>query len=405
MQIIINKLLFGMHWKTALSDNQKEINTMVAAEKATAYAIVTAGGQRTFGFSQLKKSTKAKSAAAVVAHIFGQTGGVFLHQISPDLCAFIGVESGMPVEDQVGPRDQMMKEARAFIAEHFEAGTIVSGDIDSEDFTKVEAFDIAQLAVEFGQVGKIIGVSSVGTKIAIGVAAVVVATLLVFWSDIEQAISPPKPLPAVATPQDKYRQLVSNALAEVGKAGLFRSSVMPPFIAMADSLPFSAPGWLFESIKCAGADCVATWKRMKGGNAEGILDALNVGPKDASVSFPSVDKLQKKLTFAAAAQGQVVELSENATLDPKVLTWVQDLKDRGFEPKYSSATPLVPPETGFSPAKESIALVGDYVIEIPYRDIKDVANMPNSMTIDHVEINVQDNKRIVATIRGKYYAH
>lgn len=409
MSAIFKKLAFGLQWSIAINDSKKELSTLIADHKGTAHAAVSSGPALAYGFANVKKASGTRSAAAIFATMHGDKSALFVHDLDAPSCALIAVDGGLPVEgmDQVGTRAEMLRTAVAYIAAQNELGKPPSlfGDADYADWgtQDYQVMPIEKLLEGYADIGKMHVVSDVKVKLAVIVAGSVLAVGAWFNNEIMDWFSPAKPTAAVVTPQGKYHQKVIERIAEIEKADLFRSDVMPAYSEFATKLPFSVPGWQMDKLVCKDNNCRGNWKRLKGGSAEVILAALKVDKNDPSVSFPSVDELQKDMKFERPLKPQSLEYSSNATLDARVLSWVQTLKDSGYDPKYGTPVKLVAPEANVVPAPADNILVGEYAITLPYRNLADVMQIPNSMTIEQIEVTTSDNK-INAVISGKYYA-
>lgn len=409
MTEVVNKIAYGLKWCTAINDGKKELESLVAEHKATFHTTAANSAGRMYGLSSAKKLNGTRSAAAIMATLLAETGGVFVHQITPDLACCIAIENGLPVPemDEVGTRTDMIELAKKYVASRSDTdGKItIYGDADYSELDGLEYQAMDREIIEKSPVaaGKLVPASDKKGKAIIATMGVVAALGVIFSDDLIAMVQPQKPKVAPPTQQQIYHQQVQAAIEKIEIADQFRNDIMPAFAEFAGNLPFSVPGWEMDSIECIDTKCKATWQRTMGGSAEGILAALRIEKNDASVSFPTVDKLQKEMKFSRPVRRQPLEFSSNATLDPKVLTWVQSLKDRRYDPKYSTPIRLVVPPANVEPNKEDVVLVGEYTINVPYRELPDVVKLTNSMTVERIEVKVLE-KKITASIQGKYYA-
>lgn len=406
MQQVVRKLAFGLEWRVSISDEARELAQLCAEAKANVYTIASRGQQYRYGLGRLKKVAGVRSAAALLAHLLGEQGGVFVHQIGDGQCCCIAVTQHLPVEgmDRVGARADMLACAAGYLEQGAAAGRRLYGDVTPDELPDCVPMGLEKLADSISENGRMAARGLIPPKWAAAAAVCAMCVLAWFSGDLFDAMQAPAVAAAPATPQAQYRDRVAAAVAEVSKAGRFRVDLLPAFTALADTLPFAVSGWEFEQLSCEDVRCKALWRRVRGGSVAGMLAALHVDGEDASVSFPTVDTLQKELALQWTPHTRTLEYAPNAMLDPGVLAWVQSLKDRGYEPRYSAPVPLVAPASGLKPGKDAVVQAGDYSISLPYREIDDLSQLPNSMTIDHFHIKVV-NGQIVATIQGKYYAH
>jgi hypothetical protein len=405
MQQVVRKLVFGLTWRISISDEARELAQLCGEARANAYTEAGWDQQHRYGMGRLKKPAGLRAAAAVLGYLLGEQGGVFVHQVGNGACCCVAVARHLPVEgmDRIGTRADMLACAADYLGRAEADGVRLYGDVATEELPGCSPLGLDRLVDSSGEIGRMQAYHRINPRWAAIAAAGVMSLLAWFGGDLMDAWQPPAVAAAAPSAQLRYRDRVNAAVAEVVKGGHFQADLMPAFTALADALPFAVNGWAFEHLSCEDMRCKAAWRRLPGGSAAAMLAALHVDGDDGSVSFPSVDTLQKELALPLTPHARKLLYAPNAMLDPAVLDWVQGLKDRGYEPKYSSPSPLVAPDPGLKPGRDALVLVGDYAITLPYRETADLSQLPDSMTIDHIEIRVIDHQ-IVATLRGKYYA-
>lgn len=100
-----------------------------------------------------------------MATLLAETGGVFVHQVTPDLACCIAIENGLPVPgmDEVGARPDMIALAKTYVESRREAGEKITvyGDADYSELEGLEyqAMDREIIEKSPANVGKLIAAS------------------------------------------------------------------------------------------------------------------------------------------------------------------------------------------------------------------------------------------------------
>ncbi|MEX5747568.1 hypothetical protein [Massilia sp. X63] len=411
MVVVARKLAFGMEWCTSTSDTRDEMANEAKRLKANVYTEVIGEVGRMYGFAEVKKWRKVRSAAAAVADSLSD-GGIFIHRINDDdqhCLIAIDIERRMPVlgMDRVGTRNEVISAALAFIKKQPEYASKVFGDLHVEEIKGAQALTLDRIAADAVISAELKPVRQTDSRIVLGLMCVVAATAVLFSDDISEMMAP-APAAPVVPPAELYRNQVAAAVTEISTANQFPSSVMGGFIPFLASVPGQAAGWHIESLKCVSTDCTAVWKRQTGATSEGFLRALNVPANDPSVTFYDVDYAKRTLSFEKVGEGKKLILAPNSTFSEIVGSWLQSLSDRQLErPTLDALKPLVP-ENGVQVAPGERPQFATYQFTVPFQetDLKAVANLPDMMTIEQIELSrgaSVESKPYIKFI-GKYYA-
>jgi hypothetical protein len=411
MTHIVHGLAFELDWHTALSDDKKELKVL-NSNRGNVYAEVSYDTSRKYGFAEVKKYEGVHSAAAGLADVFPD-GVIFIHNIGPDLACCIVIAHHLPISgmDRVGSRTEMLECATDFLTKRTpeDVPMPVYGDLTPDEFPTAQPYSLNQLFEDGQGRGALKPVTSYNQKmIGIGIAILALA-LTWFGADAWDAMQPKKEAPP-PDPKVIHHQTVTAAINDVVEKNKFPVDVLAGFIPFAENLAATAPGWEFEQLYCIDTKCTATWKRNSGGTSQSILEALSIANNDSTVSFNDIDHMTRELSFEKTTTAKKLLLVPIATFSKLVITLLQERKDKGYHPNTSTMNPLVPPPAGVNIPLEDNPKVGDYVLEVPFREVYEVAKLPDLMTIDTIEVRTrgaregQGRKEIVVTFKGKYYA-
>lgn len=402
------RLVFGMSWRTAISDDRKELHDYAKELSANSYVEVAFDVKHKYGFISLKKLDKAQSAAVILGQLLEGGNGIFVHQINRDEHCFIAVRETLPVEDCdiVGSRETVIAAAKKYAEESRKKDGIAPKLYgDAEEIGGAISLPISKLIDEGEDLGEIKRVRSINGKAAIIAAGVVLMAGAWFGPDLMQSISD-KPK-VVIDPKAEYHKVVVAAVNAVVDTKEFPANVMPGYIEFISSFPTEVVGpnrngkWKLDTLSCIKTDCIATWKREGNVTNADFLKALAIEPGDLSISFPGVDAIARQVKFQKHESPGKLLLGTQLKFGETVLSWLQTLKDK---PRTDPLTPLVPAPGGFKPDPIDMPMVGGYAFTVPYNELDKVASLPNVLTIEQITLTYRDPQNIKFEIQGKYYA-
>jgi len=402
------RLVFGMSWRTAISDDRKELQDYAKELSANSYVEVAFDVKHKYGFASLKKLDKAQSAAVILGQILEGGNGIFVHQISRDEHCFIAVRETLPVEDCdiVGSRETVIAAAKKYAEESRKKDGIAPKLYgDAEEIGGAIALPISKLIDEGEDLGEIKRVRSINGKAAIIAAGVVLMAGAWFGPDLMDMTSD-KPK-VVIDPKAEHHKVVAAAINAVVDMKEFPANVMPGYIEFVSTFPTEVAGenrngkWKLDTLTCIQTDCTATWKREGDVTNADFLKALAIAPGDMSISFPGVDAIARKVKFNKDETAGKLLLGTQLKFGETVLSWLQTLKDK---PTTDPLTPLVPVPGNIKPDPIDMPMVGGYSFTVPYSELNKVASLPNVITIEQITLTYRDRQNIKFEIRGKYYA-
>lgn len=399
----IDGVLFGLEWRTSISDDKKELARISEDVKANAYVAVHYGGNHKYGLCDLKKIDKQRSAAAALAGMIEGGNGIFVHLLdeASGLTCLIAIRDHLPVVglDLVGTREEMLKRLKEYRLERKEDhGLKVYGD-----YTQALALTLADLlqAAESATVFR--PVSSRNVPLIMGVVTVLAIAGTWFGPDLFDLVTPTKP-PPPPDPRVEHHRVVVAEIDRIVALNQFPSNVMAGFIPFAGRLPAEVEGWQLVTVTCADTDCKALWKRKNGGTTKGFMAALNISPTDTSLSFPSVDQIIRDVSFKKGAEQKKLLLGTRNKFGELIISWFQELQDQKQNPTISDNTALIPvPAVADIPAADK-PLVGNYTFSVPYGKLIDVAKLPDVMIIEIITMTYKERGSANVEFRGKYYA-
>lgn len=411
MSFVAKKLAFGMDWCTATSDSRDEMTKEAKRLKANVYTEVGGEVGRVYGFAELKGWKGVRSAAAAVADSLAE-GGIFIHKINDqDKSCLIVIDPDrrQPVlnMDQTGKRDKIIATAKAYIEKHPAYASKVYGDVLDSEIKGAHPLTLDRIASDAVVSGELKPVTQVDKRLLLVVMGSIAASAVLFSEDLTALVTPAPEKP-VETLEVQYKNQVAAAVAEVVKSNQFPASVMAGFMPFLATVPGEAAGWHIESLKCVSTECSAIWKRKTGATSEGFLRALNIPANDPSVTFYDVDFAKRTVSFEKPASTKQLVLAPNSTFSEIVGSWLQGLSDRQLErPMINALAPLIPDNGAVLKAGEK-PLVGTYSFTVPFleRDLQAVANLPEMMTIEQIELTrgASAEAKTIIKFSGKYYA-
>lgn len=410
MPFVARGLVFGMTWYTSTSDSRDEIKILAKRLKANAYVEVSGAEQsRMYGFVDLKNMKGIFSAAAGVAAALTD-GGIFLHKLDLDgtTCLIaIDPERRMPVQgmDLVGKRAEMVKLANEYITTNKAFDIKVYGDAQAAEIAGATAMQIERVISEAAISGDIKPVKTVDSRWLFGAMAVLTVIATWFSEDIVGLVTP-APTQPVQTLEAQYRNQVKDAVSQVVAVNQFPSNVMGGFLPFLSTVAGEADGWKIESLTCTDTKCEQVLKRGPGATSEGLLRALKLPPNDPSIAFYDVDYAKRLMTFSKLSDAKKLVIAPNSTFSSLVGSWFQGLTDRGLaRPTIGPLAPMVP-ENGAKLQAGDMPQVGQYTFTVPLAepDLQAIANLPDMMTIESIEVRREGDKKMTAKFNGKYYA-
>lgn len=403
------RLVFGMDWRTAISDDREELLAYSKQLDANCYVEAAFDVKHKYGFVKLKKLDKAQSAAVILGQVLEGGNGIFIHQLNREQHCFIAVRDSLPVQDCdiVGSREEVIQAAKTY-AENSRKNDGVAPKFfgDVTEFGGAITLGITRLIEEGEGIGEIRRVRSLNAKAAMIAITVTLLAGAWFAPDLMQMVSSE---PAVKIdPKDEHRKAVVAAIDSVVALKQFPANVMPGYIKFATSFPaeVAAPGrpddgWKLDTMTCDGTDCTANWKRQGRATNKDFLDAMAIQPGDGSISFPGVDVISRKVTFIKDDTPGKLVLATQLKFGETVLSWLQTLADR---PRTDPMAPLVPIAGGFTPDQADMPLTGSYAFTVPYSELGKVSSLPNALTIERITLTYKDRQNIKFEFQGKYYA-
>lgn len=405
------RLIFGMSWRTAISDSREELIGYSKALDANCYVEAAFDVKHKYGFCKLKKVDKAQSAAVILGQILEGGSGIFIHQISRGEHCFIAVRDSLPVEecDIVGTREQVISAAKSY-AEAIKKKDGVTPKYygDADEISGCTTLNIPKLIDEGEGIGAICRVRSFNIKAALIAASLILVAGAWFTQDLIKLLSPAAPV--VIDPKAEHHKAVVLAIDNLVALKKFPSNVMPGYIKFITALPAEIPaagkpvdeaGWKLETVTCVHTDCAANWKRVGVATNKDFLDALAIEPGDLTVSFPSIDFISRKVTFSKNETLGKLVLGTQLKFGETVMSWLQTLKDR---PRTDPLAPVVPATGDFKPEQADMPLSGGLSFTVPFSELQRVAALPNVLTIEKITLTYRDRQNIKFEFQGKYYA-
>ncbi|GAB2881236.1 hypothetical protein GCM10027277_57960 [Pseudoduganella ginsengisoli] len=401
-----DRLVFGMSWRTAISDDRKELQDYAKELSANSYVEVAFDVKHKYGFVNLKKIDKAQSAAVILGQILESGNGVFVHQINREEHCFIAVRETLPVEDCdiVGSREVVIAAAKKYAEDSRKKDGIAPKIYgDAEEIGGSIALPISKLIDDGEDLGVIKRVRSINGKVAVGIVGILLTAGAWFLPDL---IAPDKPQIAI-DPKSEHHKAVIAAINSVVDLKQFPFNVMPSYINFVNTFPTEvvadnrAGKWKLDSLTCIQTDCTATWKREGSITNADFLKALSIDSADLSISFPGVDAISRKISFKKNESAGKLLLGTQLKFGETVLSWLQTLKDK---PRTDPMTPLVQVSGAFKPDPMDMPMVGNYAFTVPYSELSKVATLPNVITIEQITLTYKDPQNIKFEIQGKYYA-
>ena len=399
-------LVFGMSWRTAISDDRQELQDYAKELSANSYVEIAFDVKHKYGFISLKKLDKAQSAAVILGNILEGGNGIFIHQISRDEHCFIAVRETLPVEDCdiVGTREAVIAAAKKYAEEsRRKDGVALKFYGDGDEIAGINQMPIAKLIEEGEDLGEIKRVRSINGKAAIIVAGVMLCSGAWFIPDL-MITQQPK---TIVDPKLEHHKTVVAAINSVVDMKEFPQNVMPGYIEFVNTFPTEVVGinrngkWKLDKLSCIKTDCEATWKREGDVTNADFLKALAIEPGDTSISFPGVDAISRQVNFKKNDAPGKLLLGTQLKFGETVLSWLQTLQDK---PRTDPLALLVPSSGGFTPDPIDMPMVGSFSFTVPYSELNKVASLPNVLTIEQITLTYRDRQDIKFEIQGKYYA-
>lgn len=413
MAVITHGLAFGLTWYTSTSDHRDELRKEAKKLKANVYTEAIHESSRMYGFGEVKKWKGVHAAAAAVAEAI-PGGGLFVHRLDANdttCLIMIDGERSLPMTglDLTGTREAMIERAKAIKTENYggEQGAddiMLYGDVDAEEIAGCNELPLARVASEAIS-GALKPVRPFDVRLLFPVALVIGITAVVFSDDLTALVMPAPTKPVVSL-EVQYRNMVTTAVNQVVAKNQFPADVMAGFLQFIPGVASEAAGWRIENLKCTDADCVAIWRRQPGATSEGFLQAMKLQANDPTVTFYDVDFVKRTMTFKKATSTRKLMLAPNGTFAQIVGTWLQRLADRKLErPALTAMAPLVP-SNGAKLSPADIPQVGTYRFTVPFSeaDLSTVANLPDLMTIETIDVRREGEKKMVVQFNGNFYA-
>lgn len=418
---ISNNVVFGMRWQTAINDSEEEIKSGAKIDHANVYADVNFDGDTQLGFITKTKSIKDLfssaadkqmfSAAAAFAKEVSNGNAIFVHEIDAEQTSIIVIKNFLPVFDDIVPRDEALSLVPMHGEEMKNRGKpiIVYGDLDAEDlpgitknFYSLET--LKKLATK--PTYALLDVPSSNVFPLIAVFTVIISVVVIFSSDIIDFVSPPKKSEST-DPNVVHYQNVQRAVQAVTDSNLFPADVIPAFEMFAEkSYPYKLPGWSLSQIMCMKGACKGSYARMPGGSAKDFQSALRIGNADNTVTYTDVDHALRALSFSPEKKlGKLQPINSNEFMSV-ILSWFQKLKDSGYQPMLSTPAPMLAAPPNVKVIPEDAIRTGNYTFSIPREQLKNVAVLPNFMTVETITLDVDSlSGTIIAKVEGKYYVY
>lgn len=406
MPHVAKGLVFGLDWIIATSDDKNELRQLARDYKFTQYAEAVSDTGRKYGYGTLKRRKGLRAAAAGLAEALPD-GGVFIHNLEEGKTSLIVIshDRRLPVDnmDLVGTREEMLAAARKYIADHPDVSIPVYGDVKASEFPNAHEFSLERLVNDSVVSGELKPVRQINEKVVFGIGAGVFAVVAFFAPDVWDSVKPPPP-PPPQNDAEAHKTQLRMAINEIVQRNQFPANVVAGFLPFANSVPWEAAGWKLTSLSCKDTDCDAVWKRGEGATSKGLLDALNIERNDTSVTFYDMDFARRKYTFKKGTAEKKLILLPNNAFSELVLSWMQRLKDRHYTATIGTLTPLVPPPAAATVSLAENPKTADIKFVVPYREVPDVANLPDVMTIEAIDINTDPTGKVSVEFRGKFYA-
>lgn len=398
----IEGVLFGLEWRTSISDDKKELARISAEVQANSYVDVVYGGNHKYGLCTLKKIDKQRSAAAALAGMIEGGNGIFVHYLdeAAGLTCLIAIKDHLPVTDLdlVGPREEMLQRLKQYRLERKDLK--VYGD-----YTQALAMPLESLLSAAASADELRPVSSRNVPLMLGVVTVFLLIGTWFAADLWEIVTPTPP-PPPPDPRVEHHRVVVAEIDRIVSLNQFPSNVMSGFIPFIGSLPAEVDNntWQLVTVTCADTACSALWKRLPGGTTKGFMNALGIAANDTSLSFPSVDQIRREVAFTKGTTPKKLLLGTRNKFGELIISWFQQLQDQKQNPTISDNTPLVPvPSVADIPAADK-PLVGNYTFTVPYAKLIDVAKLPDVMIIETITMTYKERGSANVEFRGKYYA-
>jgi hypothetical protein len=399
----LDGVLFGLEWRTSISDDKKELARISEEVKANAYVAVHYGGNHKYGLCDLKKIDKQRSAAAALCGKIEGGNGIFVHLLdeTSGLTCLIAIRDHLPVVglDLVGPREEMLKRLKEYRLERKDDnGLKVYGD-----YTQALALTLTDLLQAAESATVMRPVTSRNVPLIMAVVTVFAIAGTWFGADLFDMVTPKKP-PPPPDPRVEYHRVVVAEIDRIVGLNQFPSNVMAGFIPFAGSLPAEVEGWKLVTVTCVDTDCSVLWRRTPGATAKGFMSALGIAASDTSLSFPSVDQIRREVSFKKGTQQKKLLLGTRNKFGELIISWFQELQDQKQNPTISDNTALIPiPAVAGIPAADK-PLVGNYTFTVPYGKLIDVAKLPDVMIIENITMTYKERGSANVEFRGKYYA-
>ncbi|MDO8336494.1 MAG: type 4b pilus protein PilO2 [Candidatus Saccharibacteria bacterium] len=403
-------LCFGLRWETALSDDKVERESLARGDDSNAYVDYTFDATTNLGFCQVKNVKGLVSAAAVFANYAKSENAIFAHSMG-DKIALIVVQKYIPSQDDLLSKGEALQLIKAFTETVKESGGILKifGEQldDSVITTDLSLDQLVSIAESSKFVLKAVKTKD-NTKILLFVFLAVMSCLTTafFFDDIVGMFNG-KPNQQQKSPKEIHKDQVKAAVTSIRNAHQFPKQTMDAFIPFANAIVWKLPGWELQSALCTGTTCTLTYERKSGGTAKSFLNTLKIQKEDSNVKFTNLDTAIRTVTFNAPAGTESLELLYFNDFAKQIMSWFQGLKDAGFlASNLSTPTNLVPPPPGPPADKADLIKVADYMLTLPFSELKQVSNIPNFMTVQTITISIKPpDRKVEAEIKGKYYAY